>query len=156
MQVMRELRWADMRSLLSDEDPQVQEHALALLRNLCMHSAADVQAVVAWAQGELVPALEDKMDPSSSRWVGVAGWCVYVVCVVVLGCIGTWRCRCCSLLVRSVTPDALAVQRRATATALYHVSLRCVPCPIASLCCCLCHCVATACSMVSWMSLPRA
>lgn len=65
-----------MRSLLSDEDPEVQEHALALLRNLCMHSASDAQAVVAWAQGELVPALEDKMDPSSSRWAGVGRWCV--------------------------------------------------------------------------------
>ncbi len=67
VQVMRELRWAGMRVLMYDEDPVVQEHALALLRNLSTHSAADVQAVVAWAQGELVPALEDKMDPSSSR-----------------------------------------------------------------------------------------
>ncbi|GLC39698.1 hypothetical protein PLESTB_001853800 [Pleodorina starrii] len=50
-QLMQALPWSRMRELLADSDPRVMEHALVILRNLCMGDKRNIAATLEWAGG---------------------------------------------------------------------------------------------------------
>lgn len=55
--IMRHLPWGSAAALLADDDAEVREKALLLLRNLVYNASSDVEAALAWSKGALLSTI---------------------------------------------------------------------------------------------------
>lgn len=62
VQVLKQLPWEYVKSLLGDSECGVQSEIMKFLQNMCNSDQSVIQAIMDWSQGELLTMVTEKLE----------------------------------------------------------------------------------------------